>query len=372
MRSIDFGKDEDFINNYKKLKSARKMGDLYNCNKTTILNHAKKIGYNTANNKEKKITLIPIEQVIKDYETLKSAEAVGKKYNCSGASVRQYLIKNNYNLTNYNAKLKNVSAKDFINKYEELKNTKDMADFYKCSTTAILNYAKKIGYDTSKKLKFTEEEKQDIIKSYQSKTSNELAKKYNTYRGIITKIWYDNNLVGKTPIINKTVEKNITGQQFGFWTVLYKTDKRNAGGIIYWHCKCKCGIEKDVLGSSLRQGLSLSCGNHSNISKGNEKIKQILQKAEIPFEIEKKFPSCKDKKLLPFDFYVNNSYLIEYDGIQHFQKSIFDYDYTHKHDLIKNQWCIDNNIHLIRIPYTHLNKLSLQDLLLETTTFLTI
>jgi len=71
----------------------------------------------------------------------------------------------------------------------------------------------------------------------------------------------------------------------------------------------------------------------------------------IPFEIEKKFSSCKDIKELPFDFYVKSSYLIEFDGIQHYKKdSLFDYEYTHKHDLIKNKWCKDNNIPLIRIP----------------------
>ena len=38
----DFGEDEVFIKNYQELKSSRKMGELYNCSKKTILNHAKK------------------------------------------------------------------------------------------------------------------------------------------------------------------------------------------------------------------------------------------------------------------------------------------------------------------------------------------
>ena len=42
---IDFGKDEDFIANYEKLKSSRKMGELYGCDKSSITAHAKKIGY---------------------------------------------------------------------------------------------------------------------------------------------------------------------------------------------------------------------------------------------------------------------------------------------------------------------------------------
>ena len=190
---------------------------------------------------------------------------------------------------------------------------------------------------------------------------------------MITKIWFDAGLKGKDNNGGEQSAIDMTGQKIGKWTVLYKTDKRNDGGTIYWHCRCECGVEKDVLGTSLRQGLSLSCGAHGNISKGNEKIKNLLINANINFEVEKKFPTCKDKKELPFDFYVNNSYLIEYDGEQHYNTdSLFDYNYTHSHDLVKNEWCKINQIPLIRIPYTHLNNLILEDLLLETSNFIEI
>lgn len=92
--------------------------------------------------------------------------------------------------------------------------------------------------------------------------------------------------------------------------------------------------------------------------------------AGIVFETEKKFETCKDKKILPFDFFVNNEYLIEYDGEQHYDKnSIFNYEYTHTHDLIKNEWCKTNGIPLIRIPYTHFKNLQLEDLLIKTSKF---
>ena len=71
------------------------------------------------------------------------------------------------------------------------------------------------------------------------------------------------------------------------------------------------------------------------------------------------------------DFYVNNKYLIEYDGKQHFQdEGLFDYEKIHQHDLIKSQWCKNNNIQLIRIPYTRYEELCLEDLLLETSNFI--
>lgn len=265
------------------------------------------------------------------------------------------------------------SDEEFIKNYENLKSSRKMAELYNCNKTSILNHAKKINYDvnSNKKYKLSNKDKEYIKQNYNNMTSTQLAQKFKVSRGMITKIWYDANLSGKKHVNLDSQAIDITGKTFGKWTVLYKTDKRNAGGVIYWHCRCECGKEKDVLGTSLRSGRSLSCGLHSNISKGNVKIADILDQANIFYEIQKKFSTCKDIKELPFDFFVNNEYLIEYDGQQHFKKdSIFDYEYTHKHDLLKSQWCKKNNIPLIRIPYTHYKDLKLEDLLLETSVFI--
>lgn len=263
----------------------------------------------------------------------------------------------------------------FIQKYMELKSSRKMGEFYNCDKTSVLNHAKKIGFNVNNihrdNERLSKRDKNEIIELYNEKTSTELANKYNVSRGMITKIWYDANLKGKQRKYENTTEIDLTNQVFGKWTVLYKADKRNVSGVIYWHCKCECGKEKDVLGTSLRQGRSLSCGLHSNISRGNVKIADILDENNISYEVEKKFATCKDKTYLPFDFYINNKYLIEYDGEQHYNKdNISDYEYTHNHDLIKNRWCKENNIPLIRIPYTHFNNLCLEDLLLETSKFI--
>ena len=265
------------------------------------------------------------------------------------------------------------SDENFIANYEKLKSSRKMAELYNCAKTTILRHAKEIGYDvnSNKQYKLSNQDKEYIKQHYTDMTSTALANHFNVSRGMITKVWHDAKLLGKEPINFNTNAVDITGQQFGLWEVLYKTNRRNAGGVVYWHCKCKCGQEKDVLGTSLRSGRSLSCGLHSNISKGNTKIAEILDEANIFYETEKKFNSCKDKKQLPFDFWIDNKYLIEYDGEQHFkQDSIFDYEYTHNHDLIKSQWCKENNIPLIRIPYTHYDNLKLEDLLLETSIFI--
>ena len=95
--------------------------------------------------------------------------------------------------------------------------------------------------------------------------------------------------------------------------------------------------------------------------KKSKKVKFIndyLTLNNINFLNEKTFKNCKDKNLLPFDFYLEDyNCLIEFDGIQHFNsgksfnKDLDSFNKTHKHDLIKNNYCKDNNINLIRIPY---------------------
>ncbi len=261
---------------------------------------------------------------------------------------------------------------EFIKKYEELKSSRKMGEYYHCDKSSVLNHAKSIGYDvnSNKKYKLSNKDKEEILLAYNKKTSTELASKYNVSRGMITKLWYDNNLKGKEKITTSAII-DLTGKTFGKLIVIKQSDKRASNGGVYWHCKCECGREKDILGQSLRNGSCTSCGSHSNISKGNAKIIDILNKHNILYEVEKKFPTCRDKNCLPFDFYVNNSYLIEYDGEQHYNKdTIFNYEYTHKHDLIKTQWCKENNIPLIRIPYTHYDNLCLEDLILETSSFI--
>lgn len=68
MKKIDFGSNESFITKYNELKSAEKMGQFYNCSKSTVLNHAKKIGYNTSLNKSQgKLSQEDKEKIISLY-----------------------------------------------------------------------------------------------------------------------------------------------------------------------------------------------------------------------------------------------------------------------------------------------------------------
>lgn len=95
----------------------------------------------------------------------------------------------------------------------------------------------------------------------------------------------------------------------------------------------------------------------SNESLGERRIRHWLEDHGIDFKQEHWFSDCRDIKPLPFDFYLPNyNMIIEFDGRQHFEEysSGFFHDSlktTQKHDEIKNQYCANHNIKIIRIPY---------------------
>ena len=82
------------------------------------------------------------------------------------------------------------------------------------------------------------------------------------------------------------------------------------------------------------------------------------------------FDDCKDKRKLPFDtmFYVDKKLcLIEFDGEQHYRPVAFgnmtdeqakqQFETNKKRDEIKNTYCEQNKIKLIRIPYWDFDKI---------------
>lgn len=165
---------------------------------------------------------------------------------------------------------------------------------------------------------------------------------------------------------------DLTGQIINNFKIIKKIGQNTNHDWIY---ECICPICQNICYKT-KKGLEkdLSCGCVKK-SKGEEKISEILTINKIPFIKQKSFNNCKNTNVLKFDFYIDNKYLIEYDGIQHFEatggwfteETIQD---NQKRDQIKNQYCKEHNIPLIRIPYTHLDNLCLEDLLLETSKFI--
>lgn len=97
-------------------------------------------------------------------------------------------------------------------------------------------------------------------------------------------------------------------------------------------------------------------------SKGEDNIQKYLISRSIPYVTQKVFSTCKDKNTLPFDFYIDNKFLVEFDGIQHFKKVPFfnqkgdSLQKRVRRDNIKSQWAINNEIPLLRISYKDIDK----------------
>ena len=156
--------------------------------------------------------------------------------------------------------------------------------------------------------------------------------------------------------------KNIQiGDTFGLLTVLDYEGKNDIHDFLY-RCECECG--NIVIKTAHELSKTISCGC-KKMSANEIFIRKYLEDNNIKYEQEKIFFNKKR-----FDFYIDNKYIIEYDGEQHFHQigpwnNLTD---THKKDLEKNKYCFDNNIPLIRIPYDA--DYDLNDLKLETTRFL--
>lgn len=99
----------------------------------------------------------------------------------------------------------------------------------------------------------------------------------------------------------------------------------------------------------------------SGYSKGEYKVKEVLDVLGIPYTSEKSFKDLGRKR---FDFYLpDHNAVIEFDGEQHF-KSIPSWggmetlSKTQASDNIKNDFCEYAGIHIIRIPYWEINNVA--------------
>lgn len=92
-------------------------------------------------------------------------------------------------------------------------------------------------------------------------------------------------------------------------------------------------------------------------SKGEVIISKYLTSHNIEFIQEKKFSGCIYKSRLRFDFYLPEfNACIEFDGKQHYKEVLYfggknTYEELQIKDIIKNNYCILNNIPLLRIKY---------------------
>ena len=145
-------------------------------------------------------------------------------------------------------------------------------------------------------------------------------------------------------ITSKRKLDDLTGKQFGELTVIKRVEN-TPGGETRYLCRCSCNSLIKVTAPRLKAGQK-SCGCIR--SKGEYKIAKILQENNISFLKQKEFDDIEGalpKGVFKFDFYIEDRYIVEYDGSQHFIPSnkgwndLEHFEKTQRRDKCKNDYC---------------------------------
>lgn len=134
-----------------------------------------------------------------------------------------------------------------------------------------------------------------------------------------------------------------------------------------------CHLQFYMTPDDLVNGKRNCSGCH--LSYGANKIKEFLSNHNINFKMEYTFKNLKSSKnmRLRFDYAIfddcdNLKYLIEFDGIQHFEPiskfgGVKGFETTKQNDLLKNKYCEEYGIKLIRVSYIDMdNNINLEEL----------
>ena len=169
---------------------------------------------------------------------------------------------------------------------------------------------------------------------------------------------------------------DLTGQKYGMLTVISEaTDvdrSKRVSNSILWKCVCECGNETVVSSNALRTGGTISCG--CLLSKNEKLIKNYLDKIGVTYRQQYWFDDLRSPItgwVLKFDVAVFDKqdkllFLIEYDGEQHENGTRFSpsdeeneekFRRTQLYDELKTDYCLKNNIDLLRISYKQKDQL---------------
>jgi hypothetical protein len=90
---------------------------------------------------------------------------------------------------------------------------------------------------------------------------------------------------------------DLTGKQFGRWTVIEEAG-RNVRGNALWLCRCSCsGTEKIIVGACLRNGSSNSCGclQRERVSQSNKGKQKVWKSGKHPMQGKPRSEETKNK-----------------------------------------------------------------------------
>ncbi len=161
-------------------------------------------------------------------------------------------------------------------------------------------------------------------------------------------------------IASTTNTKDWAGYISDYGVRAIKSVSQNNNGQWLWEFECPlCSKHFITLPAKVANGHITSCGCRVQSSK-ESLIENYLIQFNIDYKTQYTFEDCKNKYVLRFDFALfkdtNLIYLIEYDGQQHYiAKDFFGgqagLGLTQYRDQIKNKYCKENNIPLLRLKY---------------------
>lgn len=131
----------------------------------------------------------------------------------------------------------------------------------------------------------------------------------------------------------------------------------------------KCGHIFGITPNNFLGGSRCPYCTKLGCSNGEQLIKYYLDDKGINYKYGYLIPDLVDMRNLHFDFWLDDlNIAIEYDGIQHFKPIEYfgGVDAFHSQqirDRLKDNYCKNNNIKLIRIPYTMDTKNKVKDIL---------
>lgn len=183
----------------------------------------------------------------------------------------------------------------------------------------------------------------------------------------ITNLFSDRQCAGCINIIKKSTKrineelKEVYGDEF----IIHGGSNGSRGISSFLHKKCGNIFKASHCNLVRQKTYCPYCVENSSI--GETKIKDYLNKYKINYVPQYYFDDCRNVNPLRFDFAIFNNennrllFLIEYDGRQHFEPVNFggvsdseafnNFEEQQNKDNIKKEYCIDNNISLLRIPH---------------------
>jgi len=151
---------------------------------------------------------------------------------------------------------------------------------------------------------------------------------------------------------------------FNEYVLLNTIDNGSETRLRMIHTRCLGYYECDII--NFLGGNRCNCG--TNMSNGELRIKNLLDDNCIIYQQEKKFKDLineETKYPLRFDFYLpTKKFIIEFDGRQHFVPNTrwrdpeYQLKETQKRDRIKDEYCKNKNLKLLRIHYKDFNKIA--------------